>query len=502
MMLSALAAQLISHFPPSMQKDVKTAVRQLAAALQYPSPEQCPPEAYRRPLAVLAPLVEAHLRAAAKSEHTIRNTKNLLSRLLRLAASTGLLVVPAAAPRPTFPVRALPARSRGYIGHHTGSMLPRAAWPPALEEAFAAFAHWALDPLSPTRQAAWKKRPITLVTYQSRFEAYFGYLHHVQHVPLPALRFDHLFEFSLVAAYVHWDVNEFHHRPTAAIHSFLTRLLALTRQYRPLPEFRSQLLQLKRSVPAPPPVLNKRDAWVSLDELDRVGQALWPQKSPAAFRVHQERPYAAGAIAAVRAGKSLMLRLWTYRPYRQRNMREMALGDNLYQDAAGHWRIRFAGEQLKVAVKQGQPNVFDLPFPTALVPQLEAYLQIWRPLLTQRTPTPSSAVFLSRNGTPFGDSKAFRMSLRNTVYAYTGQLWHPHIVRTVWATEWIRSTGNFYKAAIMLNDTLDTVIKTYAHLLDTNVADEVDRWRHTPQARPHAMSDPEAGGIPSRVAKR
>ena len=62
-------------------------------------------------------------------------------------------------------------------------------------------------------------------------------------------------------------------------------------------------------------------------------------------------------------GLSLMLRLWTFIPYRQRNMREMQLGKNLYQDAHGIWRIVFRGDELKVASKQGRPNVFDLPFP-------------------------------------------------------------------------------------------------------------------------------------------
>jgi len=62
---------------------------------------------------------------------------------------------------------------------------------------------------------------------------------------------------------------------------------------------------------------------------------------------------------------------------------------------------------------------------------------------------------------------------RYVVYGYTGKYWHPHIIRSVWATEWIRGGGDFFKAAIMLNDTLETVIANYAHLRDENVAEEV-----------------------------
>jgi hypothetical protein len=52
----------------------------------------------------------------------------------------------------------------------------------------------------------------------------------------------------------------------------------------------------------------------------------------------------------------------------------------------------------------------------------------------------------------------------------------PHIIRSVWATEWIRKThGDFYTAAIMLNDRLETVIATYAHLLEEDVAEKAYR---------------------------
>ena len=68
------------------------------------------------------------------------------------------------------------------------------------------------------------------------------------------------------------------------------------------------------------------------------------------------------------------------------------------------------------------------------------------------------------------------ISTKSTVYRYTGKHWHPHIIRTVWATEWIRKThGDFYTAAIMLNDRLETVIAKYTHLLEEDVAEKAYR---------------------------
>jgi site-specific recombinase XerD len=155
-------------------------------------------------------------------------------------------------------------------------------------------------------------------------------------------------------------------------------------------------------------------------------------------------------------------------------MREMRLDENLYKDN-GIWRITFRGEQLKVAVKRGRTNVFDLPFPQTLVPLLEDYLTTWRPLLLAKSSLATNCVFLSLRGTPY-ERTNLKDATQDIVHRYTGKHWHPHIIRSVWATEWIRKThGDFYTAAIMLNDKLDTVIANYAHLLEEDVAEKAYR---------------------------
>ena len=195
-----------------------------------------------------------------------------------------------------------------------------------------------------------------------------------------------------------WHVNDCHNRVTLSIREFLTKLLALTRQYRPMPELRAQLVTLKKTLPIPPPTYNKADAWVSLVTLEDIARSLWPRKRPTDFR--RSDHLHPGLRHAVHAGLSLMLRLWTYIPYRQRNMREMQLGYNLHKDPQGTWRLTFRGEQLKIAYKRGRPNVFDLPFPPKLVPLLEDYLITWRPLLLAKAAHPNTHVFLTRTAIP------------------------------------------------------------------------------------------------------
>ena len=322
----------------------------------------------------------------------------------------------------------------------------------------------------PGRDAHLKKRSITIKGYRILSQSYYGFLAHVQQIS--PLTFDHLFDFDLVNAYVHSHINELHHRVTIAIHSFLTYLLALTRQYRPNPDLRVRLATLKKTLPLPSPTYNKDDAWVSLATLEEIGKSLWPRKQPQDLRQQGKHP---GRILAHNAAMALMLRLWVYRPYRQRNIREMQLEENLHKDAQGKWRITFRSAQLKVATKRGRPNVSDLPFPETLIPLLEEYLTVWRPLLLRKSSQQSAHVFLTANGTPF-QPEILTRATKHIVYSYTGKLWHPHIVRTVWATEWIRKThGDFYTAAIMLNDSLEIVLQKYAHLLEADVAEKADR---------------------------
>src|SRR5262249_13006360 len=244
----------------------------------------------------------------------------------------------------------------------------------------------------------------------------------------------------------------------------------LTRQYRPLLALNAQIAALKKTLPIPFPTRSKEDAWVPMTTLREVGHALWPKKHPSETR-------RTGARLAVYAGLSLMLQLWTYRPYRQRNMREMLLGKNLYKDTDGKWCITFRGEQMKVALKRGKPNVFSLSFPTALVPVLEDYLQIWRPVLVAKSPHPEKEhhVFLNIHGTPFAIHAIHGLASRQ-VYRYTGKPWHPHMIRTTWATEWISQGGDFLTAAKMLNDRLETVIANYAHLREGDVTEKADRF--------------------------
>jgi Phage integrase family len=469
MTLAHLYDQLAPHLPSYARKDVQTAVRVLAKALHCSDPHHCSPDHYHQPLPTLLRLVEDSLRADGKGPHTIRNTKNYLSRLFRLAEDHHLLALAPVVLTPRYDLKQRSLRPGSAVTRHNGSHLPYAQWPPALQAAFTAFEQWATAPVVPGRPAQLRKRLSTIKDYRTIFQSYFGYLHHVaKRVPT----FDTLFDYDLVDAYVRWHVNDLHQRPTPAIRSFLKKILALTHQYRPNEELRTKVRALQRTIPLPPPHYDKADAWLSLATLKEVGLALYPRKQPHELRYgHRKDRQQPGTYFAIRAGISLMLQLWTYIPYRQRNMREMKLEENL-RKVDGHWRITFRGDQLKVGSKRGKMNVLDLPFPPQLVPVLEDYLTIWRPILLAKADYADTHVFLTQYGTPYRHPILIQTAA-NIIYRYTGKRWHPHMIRTIWATEMILKGVDFLRVAKMLNDDVKTVIANYAHLLDQNVAEEV-----------------------------
>jgi len=174
-----------------------------------------------------------------------------------------------------------------------------------------------------------------------------------------------------------------------------------------------------------------------------------------------------GLLRAVQYQRGLLLRLLVRVPLRSRNYREMRLGENLYQDAHGHWLLHFQGAELKIDTRKGRVNTYQLDltalFPE-LIPDLERFVREYRPRLPHADTAPQ--VFLTRHGRPFRDG-SLKSELAACVFKYTEQPFYPHRIRTIWATEFIARTGDFSTAAYMLGDTVEVVFREYQELLDT-----------------------------------
>jgi hypothetical protein len=63
-------------------------------------------------------------------------------------------------------------------------------------------------------------------------------------------------------------------------------------------------------------------------------------------------------------------------------------------------------------------------------------------------------------------ARGLRIDLRRDIFIYTKKHFYPHLIRTIWATEYISKTGDFTTAAYMLNDTVETVMRRYQEILE------------------------------------
>lgn len=212
---------------------------------------------------------------------------------------------------------------------------------------------------------------------------------------------------------------------------------------------------------------DKRKLIVSLATLEEIGEAEKPslqELEAATTRYEKEH-------LALRAQRSLYIRLLIYRPLRNRNIREMRIGENLYQEGE-NWIIEFRGIELKVGRRNGRTNVYRLIWPQELVPQLEEFLEHWRPLLSGHG---RPELFISRLGLPytaFGINEEFK----KTIFEYTGRAMNIHLVRNVWASEYFAAENDVTIAADLLGDSIETVMRHYVDPLRKRATEAADRF--------------------------
>jgi hypothetical protein len=177
----------------------------------------------------------------------------------------------------------------------------------------------------------------------------------------------------------------------------------------------------------------------------------------------------------------LIIRLLVRLPMRQRCIREMLLGTNLYQDHAGAWQIRFVGTQLKIAVVKGVISEYAFPFPVDLVPALQDWLTIWRPKLAGPD---QRHVFLKTTGAPLTVGKEVSDTIARHTWRFTGVGVTPYMIRDIWATEYLDAhPGDVGGCARRLGNRPETVMAHYAHVLKRSVDERDDTFLRATLAR-------------------
>jgi integrase/recombinase XerD len=166
------------------------------------------------------------------------------------------------------------------------------------------------------------------------------------------------------------------------------------------------------------PVRDKRARLRGADELLALGHRLMESAEAGGENLWQR---------ARRYRDGLMIATLACRPLRLKNLIALEIGRQL-QRRDGGWWIEIDGQETKT----GEP--VSVPFPDALVPALEVYLERWRPQLASPGRLASSrALWLTDRGRGIGPNHAYIRILRHTRDAF-GRSVNPHLFRDAAAT--------------------------------------------------------------------
>jgi hypothetical protein len=446
--------------PAGRVKDMKTSLRYLAQALGHTSPEECQVGKDGLDPTTWTDALETHFcaleaRGRQVSAATRRNTRNNLRVLFRLANEHDVLAAPMS------PRLFTKSTRRDFIRQHWASTpypstyrptigprrygLHQSQWPDDITQGFKEY----------QRRCGLRLRESTFRIYANQMVSYVGYFANIcGRTPT----WDDLFDVANLTEFVRWQAKRVERSVTTQGHH-VTRLLATMANVLGRPE-RQALFDFRQALPTEVPLHNKRLHWIDLRELEAVAEDLLAEgRGP--FIV-ESRTRNSGAHRSSQFQRGLILKLLVRIPLRQRNIREMQLGKHLSKDQhTGHWHLEFRGDELKIGARGGQVNTFHVDLTSycpAFLPWLEEFLTVHRRRLPNSADSPF--LFLSTHGKPFS-AVGLGQTLSHTVAMRTGKRFYPHLIRTIWASEFLKETGDFTTAATMLGDTIGTVMKTY-----------------------------------------
>lgn len=170
---------------------------------------------------------------------------------------------------------------------------------------------------------------------------------------------------------------------------------------------------------------------------------------------------------AIARRNELLLGLITSNPLRRKNLIDLTIcNDNsgsVYKSNTGEWRIRLPSAAFKNGKRRSErARPYDVGIAPWLHPLISDYSRSFRKTLAQ--PNSPDNLFLSRYGAPLHDMTHVLLELTQRLIPGSGGF-GCHAFRHLVATDWLRrNPADFLTVAELLNDSLEVVMSTYAHL--------------------------------------
>lgn len=465
---------------------IKMSARRYAKFLGYSSLDDCPESAFAIGKLARRQKIEQGF-GNEKSQHTIRNTKNDISFMLRHAEELNLIkLIPEEFPsldEKSFGRRKITPKLSPIVSHEETSFgkesysLPLKKWDENLHLQYNEWLEWVTTPGNKINNIDPFNRAATIDTKTDKMEAFFGFLKNIKKIS--ELDFEMLIDvviegtneienkkfikcreqpnMSLLEEFVRWHISRYSGKFTTQAKAVLSVALSLAERFyllRAIKLEKAELIEkyslvkykikelrntLIRTEYSPKLTIPKQEKVISQGDLWHAAVQEFPGDNNL---ISQQ----AGTIKASNAARALAIMLMLKYPLRSRNLREAKIGRNIFKNSDGKWVIHFVEDEEPHGqlYKKRRNNFesFNHEVTSEIAVYLEKYLKHWHPKLvaqinyvaqensSSQTQPLETHLFLTSKGFPLS-KKIFSKWIERGVFRWFGVRVNPDLIRQI-----------------------------------------------------------------------
>jgi integrase len=341
---------------------------------------------------------------------------------------------------------------------------------------------WKQDRFVPSRPKGAQIRPITAYRLELYFRNLYGFATSVQGVEgITCLR--ELVTEQIVGGYIMWNLNERGIKNASAAISVYSIYAALAHNIKYAPITDEWMVKLINSIPEDDDEsrrLRKEEKYVSYSKLCEVLDKIRKDRARIPTKNVKE--------IALSVRNELMIQWLLVLPWRQRNIRECRIGGptpNLFRasvsrtasitkpdwlvraerenDVTEAWQVRFSSSETKTH------HEVHCILPSRLIPLLEEYLSVHRPVLV--TNNDSGTLFVSEVGSALTTGQVRHITASYTL-KYCGKTVTPHLFRDIFAYMWLELAPEDYLtlSKLLWHRNINTTINIYGKRFNESAA--------------------------------